>query len=377
VNTALIARKQVFFPHLDALRFFAFMSVFLSHSFVRKNPDILPSPVYQFVTLFRNSGHLGVNFFFVLSGFLITYLLLEERDHFQKIHLREFYLRRILRIFPLYYAVVAVGFFLIPLLNSSPELIPNADIRYYLVFAGNFDTINRGLPSRVLGVLWSIAVEEQFYLVWPVLLAVFPPRYYTRIFSCILFSSLVYRAARQHEFLPLAFGTLSVISDMAVGALLAYKSRSDQRFRSWLSNLSKVRISLIYLSGICLILMRHDLIGHHPALVILERVVLSIFFAFIIAEQNWAQNSPVKFSSIKGLSSLGKITYGLYCLHFIGILCATQVANRLHLEDTWWRLIFFDTTLGLGASLLIAALSYRFYERPFLKMKKRFGFLKR
>lgn len=375
MSSTLISQKRVFFPHLDALRFFAFMSVFLSHCFTSKNPDTLTSPVYQLISLLRNSGHLGVNFFFVLSGFLITYLLLEERDHFQKIHLREFYIRRILRIWPLYYAIVAVGFLLFPLLNSSADFIPNADIRYYLVFAGNFDTIIKGLPSRVLGVLWSIAVEEQFYLVWPILLAVLPPRYYARMFGCIVSISLVYRAAHQHEGLVLAFGTLSVISDMAVGALLAYKSRSDLRFRTMLSNLSKVRISILYLAGIGLILVRHDLIGHLPALAIIERVVLSIFFAFIIAEQNWAQNSPLKFSKIKGLSGLGKITYGLYCLHFLGILCATQVANRLHLENTWWRLIFFDTTLGLGVSLLIAALSYRFYEKPFLKMKEQFGFL--
>lgn len=370
-------QKQVFFPHLDALRFFAFLSVFLSHSFISKNPETLPTPVYQIVTLFRNSGHLGVNFFFVLSGFLITYLLLAEKEHFQRIHLREFYIRRILRIWPLYYAVVTLGFLLFPLLYSSPDFIPHADIRYYLIFAGNFDTIHQGLPSRILGVLWSIAVEEQFYLVWPVLLAIFPPRYYSRIFSCIILSSLIYRAAHQREGLVLAFGTLSVISDMAMGALLAYKGHSDLRFRNGIANLSKLRITIFYLCGIGLIVMRHDLIGHHPALAIPERVVLSIFFAFILAEQNWAQNSPVKFSKIKGLSSLGKITYGLYCLHLLGLLCATQLANRLHLEDSWWRLLFFDTPLGLGVSLLIAGLSYRFYEKPFLKIKERFGFLKR
>lgn len=351
--------------------------MFLSHTFGSANPDSLPSPIYQFVTVFRNSGHLGVNFFFVLSGFLITYLLLEERDFFQKIHLREFYIRRILRIWPLYYAVVAVGFLILPWVSSSPDFIPNADIRYYLVFAGNFDTINQGLPSRILGVLWSIAVEEQFYLFGPILLAIFPPRYYARIFSCIILSSLVYRAAHQQEGLVLAFGTLSVISDMAMGALLAYQSRSDLRFRNAISKLSSVRITILYLIGISFILVRHDLIGQHPFLAVIERVVFSIFFAFIIAEQNWAHNSPVKFSKIKGLSSLGKITYGLYCLHFLGILCATQLADRLHLDNTWWRVILFEPSIGLGVSLLIAALSYRFYEKPFLKMKERFGFLKR
>lgn len=370
-------QRQVYFPHLDALRFFAFLSVFLSHSFGSANPESLPSPIDQFVTLFRNSGHLGVNFFFVLSGFLITYLLIEEREFFQKIHLREFYIRRILRIWPLYYAIVAIGFLILPWLSSSPEFIPHADIRYYLVFAGNFDTINQGLPSRILGVLWSIAVEEQFYLFGPILLAVFPPRYYTNIFSCIILSSLVYRAPRQQEGLVLAFGTLSVISDMAMGALLAYKSHSDLQFRAGISNLSRTRISIIYMIGFCLVLMRHDLIGQHPFLAIPERVVLSIFFAFVIAEQNWAQNSPLKFSKIPGLTSLGKITYGLYCLHYLGILCATQVANRLHLENTWWRVIFFEPSVGLGVSLLLAAFSYRFYEKPFLKMKERFGFLKR
>ncbi len=320
----------------------------------------MPFPVHQFVTLFRNSGHLGVNFFFVLSGFLITYLLLEERDHFEKIHLREFYIRRILRIWPLYYAVVALGFCFFPWLSSNPEWLPKADFRYYLVFAGNFDTIHQGLPSRVLGVLWSIAVEEQFYLLWPILLAAFPPRGYVRLFSCVVLASVLYRAAHSREGLVLAFGTLSVISDMAVGALLAYQGRSKSGFRNWLSNLSRVRIGIFYLIGMCFLCMHHDLMGQYPSLAIVERVLLSIFFAFVIGEQNWAENSPLKFSKIKGLSGLGKVTYGLYCLHFLGILCASRLADRLPLEEGWWRLLLLEVPLGLCISVLLAALSYRF-----------------
>lgn len=372
-----VPQKQVFFPHLDALRFFAFLAVFLSHCFLSKTPEGLPSPIYQFVALFRNSGHLGVNFFFVLSGFLITYLLLEEREHYQKIHLREFYIRRILRIWPLYYAVVITGFLIFPVFGSGPDSIPHADIRYYLVFASNYDTINQGLPSRVLGVLWSIAVEEQFYLVWPILLTLFSQRTYIRLFSLIIFGSLVYRALHQQQGLVLAFGTLSVISDMAAGALLAHTIRSKPQLRNSLANLSRVRISLLYLAGLCLICTRHDLIGRFPALAVPERVVLSTFFAFIIAEQNWSTNSPLKFSQLQVLSSLGKITFGLYCLHFFGILCAIQVAGRLGLGDTWWRLLLLETPIGLGISVLLAAVCYRFYEKPFLRIKERFVFLKR
>src|SRR5215210_6286731 len=108
-------KNKIFFENLDGLRFFCFLSVFLFHSFHTENPDISSSPVYRLFkhSLFGN-GNLGVNFFFVLSGFLITYLLIEEKKLTGKIHIGNFWIRRILRIWPLYFACVLIGFVFFP-----------------------------------------------------------------------------------------------------------------------------------------------------------------------------------------------------------------------------------------------------------------------
>ena len=104
-------KKKIYFENLDGLRFFCFFSVFLYHSFHTENEIIKSSPIYKFVTeeIFKN-GNLGVNFFFVLSGFLITYLLIAEKKLNGQIDLKKFWIRRILRIWPLFYFCVGFGF---------------------------------------------------------------------------------------------------------------------------------------------------------------------------------------------------------------------------------------------------------------------------
>src|SRR6185295_9036612 len=110
-----MSTKKMFFPHLDGWRFLAFFSVFLFHSFGKGSGAIYDhSAIYRKISWLFQNGNLGVNFFFVLSGFLITFLLLNERDLNKKIDVGSFYLRRILRIWPLYFACVLFGFFVFP-----------------------------------------------------------------------------------------------------------------------------------------------------------------------------------------------------------------------------------------------------------------------
>ena len=181
--------KKVYFPNLDGLRFYAFLAVFFAHSFWTEFDYMRLNPAFHFLKEVAYKGVLGVNFFFVLSGFLITYLLLEEKAVTGKVNIPAFYMRRILRIWPLYYFVVFVGFVVVPFVQSrlgqpTPE---RGNILYYLAFLGNFDVKP---TSAVLGILWSIAVEEQFYLVWPVVFSIVPPRYYRFLFPVIIAISI-------------------------------------------------------------------------------------------------------------------------------------------------------------------------------------------
>jgi peptidoglycan/LPS O-acetylase OafA/YrhL len=179
----------MYFPNLDGLRFFAFLAVFFAHSFWAEFDYIRNNEAFILLKHIAYTGVLGVNFFFVLSGFLITYLLLEEQANSNKIDILAFYIRRILKIWPLYYLVVFIGFVVVPTVQSllgqpTPE---KGHLIYYLAFIGNFDVKP---TSAVLGVLWSIAVEEQFYLVWPIIFSLTSPRFYKFLFPLIIAISI-------------------------------------------------------------------------------------------------------------------------------------------------------------------------------------------
>src|SRR5215467_2966167 len=135
-------KGKVFFPNLDGLRFICFLSVFLFHSFATNYQYIKGAPLYRFVKGFLvANGNLGVNFFFVLSGFLITYLLFAEKEKYSKISIRNFYIRRILRIWPLFYFCVFFGFVIFPILKHAFGEVSTETARplYYLTFLNNID----------------------------------------------------------------------------------------------------------------------------------------------------------------------------------------------------------------------------------------------
>ena len=116
---------KVYFPNLDGLRFFCFLSVFFFHSFATDYESVKQSSLYAFQDSLFANGNLGVNFFFVLSGFLITYLLFAEKSRFQKVNIPNFYVRRILRIWPLFYCCVFFGFVIFPYLKQLFGDTPN------------------------------------------------------------------------------------------------------------------------------------------------------------------------------------------------------------------------------------------------------------
>jgi len=221
--------NKIFFQNLDGLRFFAFVMVFLNHATNSIGYNSNNVYVKLFIYKYLSNGDLGVNFFFVLSGFLITYLLLSEKESIGKINTSNFYLRRMLRIWPLYYFVLMLGLVLIPaLVQNSGVAFPmkvgvdKLNHYLYLAFLGNFDFIYHGITNSTIGVLWSISVEEQFYLVWPLIIAIIPKRYLTSVFIAFIFWSVCYRLFfSEGKGVLLKFHTISSLSDLATGALLA------------------------------------------------------------------------------------------------------------------------------------------------------------
>lgn len=368
-------KDKKYFENLDGLRFLCFLSVFFFHSFHTEYDYISNSQVYNFIAkdIFGN-GNLGVNFFFVLSGFLITYLLIQEKKLNGQINLKKFWMRRILRIWPLFYFAVVFGFVAFPLLKSAFGQAPNetATPLYYIFFLNNFDLINNGLPdASILSILWSVAIEEQFYFIWPIILFVLPINKYWIAFSVIIISSLVFRALNDTLILH-EFHTLSCIGDMAIGAMGAWLIIINEKFRRIISNLKSYQISVIYLAFLGVFFFRDEVLLDNYTIRIFERVIIAFIILLIILEQSYSKKSLFKISNFKAISKLGLITYGLYCLHFIGILTTTTFTNRLGLNTHLWQVLLIDTTLALSITIILSKVSFKFYEKPFLRLKEKF-----
>lgn len=371
--------EKLFFSQLDGLRFLCFLSVFLFHSFHTEYANIKSLSGYHLVKheLFGN-GNLGVNFFFVLSGFLITFLLAAEKEKFKTIHVSAFWLRRMLRIWPLYFLCVAFGFIIFPMIKTSLGLTPmeSANPIWYIFFINNFDFIFHGAPdSSVLGALWSLAVEEQFYLVWPVLLALLPQRMWKYLFTGIFFLTFWFRwkynIPEYHE-----MHTLSCIGDMTVGAAGALAIRHG-RFQNFIQHLKRWQIVIIYLSFVAVFFFRNELLQQNDIIRIFERFFIAIILLFILLEQQFSEKSFFKVGNIALFSRWGKISYGMYCLHFVAILIVLQVTKLLHFNDQWWQVMIVETIAAFGLTVLLSEVSYRIFESPFLRLKKRYSFFTR
>ena len=374
-------REGIFFPNLDGLRFFAFLMVFLGHAFTSdlarlSNDQALLSSILILIS----SGELGVSAFFVLSGFLISFLLINENESAGRVQLGKFYMRRILRIWPLYYLVLFIAFVLYPLLkfyfgNEVPE---GPDPLLYTLFLSNFDVINilQTDPERIklmYSITWSVAIEEQFYLIWPLLFLLFSKRYFPFIFLMIVAASFGFRFGYRHVPFYNYYHSLSVCGDMAVGGLFAYFAYYSQRFRHFFVDVRKSFIAFCYLAGFCWLLMSKNLFGASEFWPF-ARLVNILFFGFIIMEQNYGRHSLFKFSNNAFVTRWGKYTYGLYLLHTVALYFMEVITLKLLHIDTkehfLWSLpnavvVFF---ISLGMSYV----SFHYYEKIFLKAKEKY-----
>ena len=367
---------NVHYPALDGLRGCAFLSVFIAHFVGMLRPN----------TWFAYGGWLGVDLFFVLSGFLITGILFDSLERPR--YFKTFYIRRALRIFPLYYAPWIIFLLLTPWLHPLWTRFDLARIFYYAnlmtfvaahhpeIQAGGFMFyLPRGhLTGFNVGALWSLCLEEQFYLLWP--LAVFIIRSREGLLrlcgfgigaSVLLNSGLCWWALKVHSDRGFLYeATYAHFSPMLFGAWLALWTRGREEGASVSS---RVYLSLILtpltllIFGLVFIVKGFDL--SHPFVPIAGYLLSGLMSSGFLLLALQKQSILKRFLTTPRLTGVGVISYGLYIFH--GYLMGTfshhlDLFNRNHIGPLMPPAAFATT-------YLLAYLSYKYFETPFLRLK--------
>jgi peptidoglycan/LPS O-acetylase OafA/YrhL len=395
------SKDTVYFSGLNGLRFFAALAVVLTHiEFTKKLIGLgerkwVVLETLESTTAFQACwnnelpwitpllsllGEFGVVFFFVLSGFLITYLLLKEMEVSNTIQVGKFYLRRLLRIWPLYLLIVILGFFVLPHLDAF-EIYQQQRYMWYQFWTQlmlhlfmlpnlGFAHFNIAIPN--IGQAWSIGVEEQFYILWPLLIKFSKKRGRAIVYflsGYILLKALIY--VLPHDVFPhfttiKRFIIMTKMECMAFGGLGAYMYYAGYTKTLGILHHRTVQIGS-YLS--ILVVVYFLPIPLMPLL----HIITGVSFLVIILNVATNPRSILKFRS-KILDYLGKISYGIYMYHMMFITLSIYLINgRQHgfdrLSDIENFLVYGMSILG---TILAAALSYSYFEAPWIRLKSKF-----
>jgi peptidoglycan/LPS O-acetylase OafA/YrhL len=367
------SHKIKYFKELNSLRFIGFIGIFFGHVFFSNDIEIVNSKIYSNLYSYgKILGFISIDSFFVLSSFLITWKGLEEVKITKKFQFKNFLIRRSLRIWPLYFLVVLLGFlteFIKSYITQDISSLPS--IWSFILFILNFDIIKNGYEFLFFMVfMWSISVEEQFYIFWALVLKWFQ-NHLLKISLLIILISLLFRIYFIDDSLNLNFHTLSALGNFGVGALAAIAAFRNSFLITKIRDFSKTQLVIIYsLSLTTFIAM--PLLQNYDLFIVIQRVLFSFIFAFIILEQTYCQQSIFKLSRLKYFNFFGKISYGLYCYHGVMITIVLKFSDYLS-KSLFTSVIIFPTLIFCG-TLLFSHISYKFFESKILKLKDKYTF---
>ena len=359
-----------YYPALDGLRFVAFLMVFVHHSarLLQAHPaDALPSQGatlrdYAVFSIFH-SGAYGVPVFFVLSSFLITNLILAEQERTGGVNVRDFFVRRALRIWPLYFIVLTAA---TGLAYAAHGPVQRLEILGYSLFFGNWVLAKHS--TAYYSALWSISVEEQFYLFSPFVLR--NAKRLERIAWSMIVVAVAYRLglSLHHAAWPWYwYASLAHLDSFAIGALLAIHLRRTSR--DW-KGPSPAASGALLVATLAFVSLEGRLLdrglSHVSPIGASVQVLVPVAVAVLIAALV-GRTTPGLLGR-PGVAYLGRISFGLYLFHFQIILWTQDLTPNWPL---WARLGLL--LADLAATIGVAALSYRCIERPFLRLKARFS----
>ncbi len=366
--------QRIYFKDLDILRFIAAYLIVLLHcffgwkAFFGKTPWVGSLPVFwqaKTEIVLRNFAF-GVDIFFLISGFLITYLLLSERERTGRVDVVKFYIRRAFRIWPLYFLLILTA----PLLTyfffeQSPDYL------YQFLFVGNFDVIAHGAKSAATDHLWSICIEEHFYLFCPLLIAFIPEKRMPQVLLAIVIGTILFRSyvaeTQENYGMTLYMHTLSRIDVLAIGGLLGYMHfKGFLRFNHSIGTRILVYATFIFL----FVFVDYSECG---------TLFSSAFkkYTFVGLAAYWAGNFLFHPGAVwmveknNFLHRFGKASYGIYMFNPVIILIVLHFFAR----NNWQNYLAFLTVVHV-LLFSITFLSYRFIELPFLALKEKYAVIR-
>lgn len=359
--------NKIYFPNLNALRFIAAALVIVHH--VEQFKEFLGFENYHKAPFIQIIGKAGVLLFFVLSGFLITYLLLNEDNFKGEINIKKFYIRRILRIWPLYFIIIALSFFILPhiAIFNIGELTASLKENFVLkLFCYVFF-----LPNLALAIfpiipfasqLWSVGYEEQFYLIWPVLIKKIKNKkviFITIISAFIILKILVYTLLKSFLIHKNLFNSVEFffkmpsIDCMAIGAWFGYLLFKKSEilklmYHKYLQIVVYITLFILTLYGVFV-----------P---FLNTQVYAILFGIIILNLSSNPNSVLNLEN-KITNFLGKISYGIYMYHAIVIVFVLKSFSLYNIHN-----LFLENLFSISITVVISSLSYKYIEVKIIKL---------
>jgi len=357
---------------LDGLRGIAILLVLLIH-FWRY-------PIgYEVLNRFARAGWVGVDLFFVLSGYLITGILWGQRHSVH--YYRNFYARRVLRIFPLYYLLLVVVFVILPLHRAGPELVAaRAEWPLYVAYLANVPVVLHGWRLPSLDITWSLAIEEQFYLCWPLGVRRLGPRALTALLACVVVGVPILRTIARLGlgvgWIPTFVLTVFRVDSLAIGGLIALCLQQGLVTSEWLRHQARWVLGL--LGPVLLVLIAS---GHFERSSLLISAIgyslVSIFFAGLLVWGLFPTRPARRVLGHPLLRRIGIVSYGIYIVHPLCLMVVMAVRARLGLDlDGATSSSLIDSTVVLLCSAafayVVAELSFRLFEQPILRLKDRF-----
>lgn len=365
-TTAPLPGPGTHLPALDGLRGLAVILVVVFHIF-----QVEPAPgagLPRLLYLATRLGQTGVDLFFVLSGFLITGILVDTKDAPR--YFRNFYGRRTLRIFPLYYGTLALGLLVLPRLFGPRDL--GLHPAWLWTYTTNLP-MAAGAEATWFGHFWTLAIEEQFYLIWPAVVFLFGRTALMRICLGCIAGAAASRVLAESVGLSSFSFTPCRMDALTLGAWLALAARGPSGMRGW----PKIALGVILATGLVMAPIYVAKTGEGSASIqVVKYTVQAVFYGAVLAlavtagPSTWAGRAL----TLAPLRAIGRYSYGLYVYHpfLIAWVGGWLVAGRLGIAPASALWLRFAAIVAL--SFAAAWLSWHLYEKQFLKLKRYFEY---